>query len=106
MQLKSRMKSTTSYSSLQLIYFTSDKFYNSCVYETYRHGKRRVPVVSFGGVDVEGYSSYYNDDPDGGRSAKFKRLKYRKHGGPNSLRRGLLSVFDTGIIFNCYISKL
>ncbi len=53
--------------------------------------------MSFGGVDVEGYSTYYNDDVDGGGYTTFKRHKYkRQKPGRKSLRRGLLSVFDTG----------
>ena len=56
--------------------------------------------MSFGGVDVEGYSSYYNDVDDtldGGGYSSFKSRKYkRQKAGRKSLRRGLLSMFDTG----------
>ena len=72
--------------------------------------------MSFGGVDVEGYSTYYNDDVDGGGYTTFKSQKYkRQKPGRKSLRRGLLSVFDTGkvkyviqtfFVRNIYIWKL
>ena len=53
--------------------------------------------MSFGGVDVEGYSAYYNDEVHGGGYTNFKSHKYkRRKTGRKSLRRGLLSVFDTG----------
>ena len=56
--------------------------------------------MSFGGVDVEGYSTYYNDEVDGGGYASFKRQKYkRRKPGRKSVRRGLISMFDTGTIF-------
>ena len=59
--------------------------------------------MSFGGVDVEGYSSYYNDDLDGGGHSSFKSRKYkRKKAGPKSVRRGLLSMFDTGKMLDIY----
>ena len=59
--------------------------------------------MSFGGVDVEGYSTYYNDDIDGGGYTTFKSRKYKRHKtGRKSVRRGLLSMFDTGI-FHVYI---
>ena len=62
-----------------------------------RYGKSRVPVVSFGGVDVEGYQTYYNDEVDGGGYTTFKSRKYkRQKPGRKSVRRGLLSMFDTG----------
>ena len=65
-----------------------------------RYGKSRVPVVSFGGVDVEGYSTYYNDEVDGGGYTSFKSQKYkRRKPGRKSVRRGLISMFDTGIFF-------
>ena len=53
--------------------------------------------MSFGGVDVEGYSTYYNDEVDGGGYASFKSQKYkRRKTGRKSVRRGLISMFDTG----------
>ena len=57
--------------------------------------------MSFGGVDVEGYSTYYNDEVDGGGYTSFKRQKYkRRKPGRKSVRRGLISMFDTGTIFS------